>query len=97
MDITYPFFSTPMNAASFGANIRETLRLKEKKAEEGAAMMMMTISPEKPLRLARLLSRAPQPVPSWSVSSVAPDICQIGPWFVDVRHGVQGTVRLTYY
>ena len=78
VDITYPLFSTPMNADSFRTNIRETLKLKSN----------TTLSLEKPLRASM---RAPQPVPGWTVTSVAPDVYQIGPWFVDVRHGVQGT------
>ena len=77
VDITYPLFSTPMNADSFRTNIRETLKLK--------STTIGILSPEKPLL------RAPQPVPGWRVTSVAPDVYQIGPWFVDVRHGVQGT------
>ena len=79
VDITYPLFSTPMNADSFRTNIRETLKLKAN----------TTLSPEKPLL--RTSMRTPQPVPGWTVTSVAPDVYQIGPWFVDVRHGVQGT------
>ena len=79
VDITYPLFSTPMNADSFRTNIRETLKLK------GST----TLSPEKPLLGTSM--RTPQPVPGWTVTSVAPDVYQIGPWFVDVRHGVQGT------
>ena len=79
VDITYPLFSTPMNADSFRTNIRETLKLKGN----------TTLSPEKPLL--RTSVRVPQPVPGWTVTSVAPDVYQIGPWFVDVRHGVQGT------
>ena len=81
VDITYPLFSTPMNAASFRTNIRDTLKLKGNTA----------LSPEKPLL--RTSMRAPQPVPGWKVTSVSPDVYQLGPWFVDVRHGVQGMER----
>ena len=79
VDITYPLFSTPMNADSFRTNIRETLKLKGNTTP-----------------LLRTSMRAPQPVPEWTVTSVAPDVYQIGPWFVDVRHGVQGTECLRF-
>ena len=96
VDITYPFFSTPMNAASFRANIQETLKLKQQ-LEGGTMTKTLTLSPAKPLRLARLLSRIPQQVPNWSVTTVVPDnVYQIGAWFVDVRHGVQGTECLSF-
>ena len=80
-----------MNAASFRANIQETIELEEK-AEGGATSRNVACSPEKPLRRVK---QAPQPVPCWAVTSVAPDVYQIGPWFVDVRHGVQGTECLS--
>ena len=80
-----------MNAASFKANILETLELKER-AEDGATSQ--NVAPEKPLRRAK---QDPQALPSWAVTSVASGVYQIGPWFVDVRHGVQGTECLSSY
>lgn len=83
VEITYPFFSTPMNAASFLANVREA------KAFEPP---LCTIVPEPPAKRAKFL---PHTKASWAFNSIADDVYQAGPWFVDVRQGVQGDVVKT--
>jgi nicotinamidase-related amidase len=86
VEITYPFFSTPMNGHSFLANIKEARAEEERRqqpAEEPAAKRRKCVD----------IGRTdPKDLPKkpWDFYSIAPDIWQVGPWFVDVRHHAIG-------
>ena len=77
-EITYPFFSTPMNTASFLANIKAAAAVKP--------------LPDflQPFKKAKLEPAQPHPLPTWAFESVATNVYQAGPWFVDVRHRAVG-------
>jgi len=74
VEITYPFFSTPMNAASFLANVKAAVCLYKSPSNSSAKRPRL----DKPQHK------------TFAFDRIADDVFQAGPWFVDVRQGVQG-------
>lgn len=68
-----------MNAASFVANIKEAAAIGK-----GGTTQCLVAKPEAKMS-AKPYRKAP-----WAVRGIAQDVYQVGPWFVDVRHSVQG-------
>jgi len=87
IEITYPFFSTPMNAASFLANLKDGTSL----VQEGppAKRIKFAPPPTATTEAAVLEKSPPHPHPVFGFRSIAgDDVYQVGPWFVDVRQSV---------
>jgi len=76
VDITYPFFSTPLNAASFVANLKASVALDNSS--------IVAPAPK------RAKSQQSHPKPSFAMTEIADSVYQVGPWFVDVRQSAVG-------
>eukprot|EP00927_Polykrikos_kofoidii_P037890 TRINITY_DN32096_c0_g1_i1.p1 TRINITY_DN32096_c0_g1~~TRINITY_DN32096_c0_g1_i1.p1 ORF type:complete len:598 (-),score=71.58 TRINITY_DN32096_c0_g1_i1:94-1887(-) len=81
IEITYPFFSTPMNSVSFLANIKAASAIHQTKDQNED-----TVCGQPQAKRARPSASHPD----WAVRNLAPDVYQVGPWFVDVRQSIQG-------
>ena len=79
VEITYPFFSTPMKAASFERNIRAA-----------AALALAASSMSRPMKRPRVAARVAHPRASWAVRDVGVGLWTVGPWFADVRQSAIG-------
>jgi nicotinamidase-related amidase len=100
IDITYPFFSTPMNAASFTANVTAAAALSASSAASGSSNKQQAEAQaqavDAPLAKRPRVTESPTPVPAprptapWAFASVAEGVYQAGPWFADVRRQLQG-------
>ena len=80
VEITYPFFSTPLNAFSFLANVKGSVALAR------CPIAAADPPPAKRLKAAQ----TPHQTRAWSFSSIATDVFQAGPWFADVRQSAIG-------
>jgi nicotinamidase-related amidase len=86
-EITYPFFSTPMNAASFLANLNATVELSRRnlRTKEPSSKRTKRAQPQSKQQ------KVPYPKAEWAVRSISgEDVYQFGPWFVDVRNNAVG-------
>jgi hypothetical protein len=106
IEITFPFFSTPLNSASFLANLRGVATLGSSSSSttitsSSGSSSSSAAQPPAPVS-SRGTSRpspppppptatAPHPHADWEFRTIQEgSVYQVGPWFVDVRQSHQG-------